>query len=144
MAAHGADGETNASDVPEVSQPVLGGWEWGCAPAGSPGPGALGLREGETGLEVLDACLCDPEVSLPGALSQRDPTPGHLCCHHLGMRLAAGPLTVVVCPCFSELWRAEPGLCPSMPLVLWVRGGGGGQGAEADQGGGFCGGLERC
>lgn len=47
---------------------------------------------------MLDGCLGGPAVSLPGALSQYDPTPGHLSCHCLGMCLAAGPLAVVICP----------------------------------------------
>lgn len=30
------------------------GWEWGSLFVGAPGPGLLGPREGETGLQVLD------------------------------------------------------------------------------------------
>lgn len=59
------------------------------APAGA--PGLLGPREGETGLQVLDGPLWGLAMSPLEALSWWDPTPGHLCCCHLGKRLAAGP-----------------------------------------------------
>ena len=59
------------------------------APVGAPGPGLLGPREGDTGLEVLDSRLWGPAMSLLEALSRWDPSPGHLCCYYLGKRLAA-------------------------------------------------------
>lgn len=67
---------------------------------------------------MLDSCLGGPAVSLP-ALSQCDPTPGHLSCHCLGMCLAAGPLAVVVCPGALSSRLVYP--CAWQPCGKWWR-----------------------
>ena len=85
------------------------------APAGAPGPGLLGPREGETGLQVLDGPLWGLAMSPLEALPWWDPTPGCLCCRHLGERLVAGPgpQAPVGCPRFFELLRGRGCLLPS-------------------------------
>ena len=95
------------------------------APVGAPGPGLLGPREGDTGLEVLDSRLWGPAMSLLEALSRWDPSPGHLCCYYLGQRLAAGPglRAPVGCPCFFELLGGSGLFASIVRPALWVSGG---------------------